>query len=100
MGAAWIAIFLHLLPFAAIYFDISGRLWRSTVGEQAVSENRLLTVKEVAERLRVNPETVRRWLRQGRLRGVLMGGDRGGYRISENEMRRITSPEFQSEGDA
>jgi excisionase family DNA binding protein len=51
--------------------------------------DRLMTVPEVAERLRINPETVRRWLRQGRLHGVLMGGRRGGYRIKESEVARI-----------
>ena len=51
--------------------------------------DRLLTVPEVAERLRVNRETVRRWLRQGRLRGTLMGGTKAGYRIKESEVARI-----------
>ena len=42
----------------------------------------LLTVQEVAEQLRVNPETVRRWLRQGKLRGRSAPvGSRGEYRI-------------------
>jgi excisionase family DNA binding protein len=54
-----------------------------------MSEERLLTVKEVADVLRVNQETVRRWLRQGRIKGTMMGGDRGGYRISEAEVGRI-----------
>jgi excisionase family DNA binding protein len=58
-------------------------------GGICLAEEKLLTVREVAERLRVNPETVRRWLRQGRLKGALMGGDRGGYRISENEVERV-----------
>ena len=54
-----------------------------------MDDDRLLTVQEVAERLRVNPETVRRWLRQGRLRGVMPGGDRAGYRVAESELRRF-----------
>lgn len=49
----------------------------------------LYTVKEVAERLKINPETVRVWIRQGRLRGVLMGGRRGGYRVPAAELRRM-----------
>ena len=36
----------------------------------------LLTVAEVAERLSLNPETVRRWCRTGRLPGVPVGGPR------------------------
>lgn len=56
-----------------------------------VTAERLLTVTEVAERLRVNPETVRRWLRAKRLRGVLMGGKRSGYRIPESEVARLAN---------
>jgi excisionase family DNA binding protein len=52
-------------------------------------DERLLTVKEVAASLRVSQETVRRWLRQGRVKGILMGGDRSGYRISLTEVARI-----------
>jgi excisionase family DNA binding protein len=54
-----------------------------------MEEEHLYTVKEVADRLRLNPETIRVWLRQGRLRGVLMGGRRGGYRIPASELRRL-----------
>ena len=54
-----------------------------------MADETLLTVQEVAERLRVNPETVRRWLRQRRLRGALLGGDRAGYRIPESELERF-----------
>jgi excisionase family DNA binding protein len=54
-----------------------------------VDDDRSLTVQEIAELLRVNPETVRRWLRQKRLRGTMLGGDRAGYRIAESELRRF-----------
>jgi len=50
-----------------------------------------LTVPEVAERLRITPETVRRWLRAGKLHGVLLGGDKMGYRIAETEVARLMS---------
>jgi excisionase family DNA binding protein len=50
---------------------------------------RLLTVPEVAERLRVHPDTLRRWLRSGRIKGVMMGGRSGGYRIKESEVARV-----------
>ena len=49
----------------------------------------MLTVAEVAERLRINPETVRVWLRQGKMQGFLPGGDRMGYRIPESEVTRV-----------
>jgi excisionase family DNA binding protein len=48
-----------------------------------------LTVPEAALRLRVNVDTVRRWLRTGRLRGVKPGGDRSGYRIASSELDRL-----------
>jgi excisionase family DNA binding protein len=56
-----------------------------------MSEQRLLTVREVAERLRSSPETVRRWLRQGKLRGFRPGGTKLGYRVSEAELQRFLS---------
>ena len=44
-----------------------------------------LTVAEVAERLRVYPGTVKRWLRDGKLVGVQLG-DRAGWRIAEEDL--------------
>ena len=44
-----------------------------------------LTVAEVAERLRVYPGTVKRWLREGKLVGVQLG-DRAGWRIAEEDL--------------
>jgi len=52
-------------------------------------EERVLTVAEVAERLRLGEETVRRWLRQGKLRGTKLGPTSAGYRIPESEVQRI-----------
>ena len=49
----------------------------------------LLTVQDVAARLKITPETVRRWLRTGKLRGALPGGDKMGYRIAEGEVARL-----------
>jgi excisionase family DNA binding protein len=34
----------------------------------------LLTVEEAAQRLKVTPYTIRKWLRQGRLRGIKVAG--------------------------
>lgn len=51
--------------------------------------DRLLTVAEVAQVLRLNPETVRRWLRQGRLHGISLGSDRGGWRVRESDLQRL-----------
>jgi excisionase family DNA binding protein len=46
-------------------------------------------VREVAQRLRSSPETVRRWLRQGKLRGFRPGGTKLGYRVAEDELERF-----------
>ena len=42
-----------------------------------------LTVEEVAEELRVHPETVRQWIRQGELDAFDTGR---GYRISRKDL--------------
>lgn len=49
----------------------------------------LLTVPEVAARLKVSEETVRRWLRDGHLRGRRIGSTRAGWRVLESELRRF-----------
>ena len=49
-------------------------------------EQTMLTVDQVAERLKVNEQTVRRWLREGELQGVAFGG-RTGWRISEGDLQ-------------
>jgi excisionase family DNA binding protein len=47
-----------------------------------------LTVQQVAHRLQVAEETVRRWLRAGELGGVNLGG-KGGWRMSEEDFDRF-----------
>jgi excisionase family DNA binding protein len=51
----------------------------------------MLTVEEVAARMRVNVETVRRWIRTRRLRGMRANTGRGGgpYRILESELLKF-----------
>jgi excisionase family DNA binding protein len=44
-----------------------------------------LTVKEFARCLKVHPQTVRRWLRDGKIKDYLQYGHYGHYRI-----RRVT----------
>ena len=53
-----------------------------------MAEQAFLTVQEIAERLKVNEETVRRWLRSSELEGILLG-DKAGYRISEAALQRF-----------
>jgi excisionase family DNA binding protein len=49
-------------------------------------DERVLTVNQVAERLQVNVQTVRRWLRNGELIGTPIGG-RTGWRVAEPEIQ-------------
>jgi excisionase family DNA binding protein len=47
----------------------------------------LLTIEQVAERLQVNTETVRRWLLSGKLKGTKIGGSL--WRIQEVDLREF-----------
>ena len=51
-------------------------------GEESI-DDRLLTPAEVAEMFRVNPKTVTRWARTGRLRAIKTIGGHRRYRMSE-----------------
>lgn len=51
-------------------------------------KKRLLRIKEVAEMLGVNPETLRRWDNQGKLKAVRIGS-RCDRRYKANEVEKI-----------
>lgn len=52
---------------------------------------KMLTPQEVAERIKVNPKTVTRWARAGRVRSMrTIGGHR---RIPESEVARMLQPD-------
>ncbi len=61
--------------------------------------DRFLTVQEAAEQLRVHPQTVRLWLREGKLRGRLIGGRKSGYRIPASEIDRLLLPDDERAAD-
>jgi len=48
--------------------------------------DRMLTVDQVAARLQVNEQTVRRWLRSAQLVGIAFGG-RTGWRVKEEDLQ-------------
>lgn len=53
----------------------------------------MLTAREVAERLRVSPRTVRRWAAAGRLQAVRLGsGPRRPYRVPASALERFARP--------
>jgi excisionase family DNA binding protein len=53
--------------------------------EAVAGMEQLLTVPEVAAVLRVDDNTVRRWIRRGRLHGMKLGGP-GGYRVRRSDL--------------
>jgi len=59
---------------------------------------KFITVQHAAEQLQVHPQTVRLWLREGKLRGRLIGGRKSGYRIPASEIDRLLSPDDNPNG--
>ena len=55
-------------------------------------EDTWLTVTEITQRLKVHRETVRRWLRDGRLVGRNFGGKMG-YRVRARDLERFLAGE-------
>lgn len=53
-----------------------------------MADKRWLTIAQIAHRLDVPPEVVRRWLREGRLVGTNFGG-KTGYRIRPDDLDRF-----------
>ncbi len=51
-------------------------------------EERWYTVEEIVDMLKVHEQTVRRWLREGELHGVLLGR-KAGWRIRASELARF-----------
>jgi excisionase family DNA binding protein len=64
-----------------------------------VSDGRMLTVSEVADTLRLKPETVRRWLRSGKLRGVSLGSDSASWRVPQSEVERLLAGSNQEDSE-
>ena len=52
-----------------------------------MADERLLTVPEVAERLRLSIFTVRELLKEGRLRGFRLGGTKSGWRVTDADLQ-------------
>ncbi|SMO73566.1 helix-turn-helix domain-containing protein [Melghirimyces algeriensis] len=50
-------------------------------------EIKLITPEKAGERLSVSPVTIRKWLRQGKLRGTKIFGS--GWRVREDEIDRF-----------
>lgn len=48
-----------------------------------------LTVEEVVAALKVHRNTVRRWLKNGHLKGYRLGGTKAGWRIPVSEVEKL-----------
>lgn len=48
----------------------------------------ILTVEQIGEYLQVHPETVRRWLREGKIKGMPLAG-KSGWRVKREELERF-----------
>jgi excisionase family DNA binding protein len=59
-----------------------------------VAEEQWLTVEQVAERLQVHIETVRRWIRSGDLPSVRLGR-RAGYRIKAADLEAFLDRQYR-----
>lgn len=55
----------------------------------AMTQERFLTVREIADRMRVTEFTVRNWLRSGKLQGYRPGGTKAGWRVKESDLERF-----------
>ena len=52
----------------------------------ASSQEKMLTVKQVAERMSVDEKTVRSWIQRGELRAINIGRIRPEYRIRPDDL--------------
>jgi excisionase family DNA binding protein len=53
-----------------------------------MTEGRMLTAKEVADRLQVKVITVQRWLHAGKMNGTKLPG-KAGWRVPVTEVERV-----------
>ncbi len=63
----------------------------STAEVQSIQNDELLTVHEVARRLRVDDTTVRRWINNGILEAITLphSGKRRGYRVKQSTLTEL-----------
>jgi excisionase family DNA binding protein len=62
-----------------------------------MADDELLTVPEIAAWLKLHPETVRSWLRRGKLHGMRVS-DSMGWRVPASEVDRFIQEALQADG--
>src|SRR5688500_10771846 len=66
-----------------------------------MADEEVMTVAEVARRLRIHPVPLRKWLQAGGVRGGPLGATKAGWRIRGSEVGRLPSGDGgQTEGEA
>ena len=65
-----------------------------------MSDDELMTVPEVAAMLRLNEQTVRKWLRDGRLPGIYLGSRTAGWRVRRADVTAFLEARHRGEGAA
>ncbi len=65
-----------------------------------IAREEWLTVPNVAERLGVSEETVRRWIRASELPVLDLGGPKVGYRIREKDLEEFMQQRYGRVGKA
>ncbi|PTM58404.1 helix-turn-helix domain-containing protein [Desmospora activa] len=63
------------------------------MGDTQQKKDRLITPKEAAERLAVSPLTIKKWMRDGKIKGTKLMSV---WRISEEEVDKLV----KNEGDS
>ena len=63
------------------------------------SKDELLTVREIAKRLRVDDTTVRRWIKSGALEAITLPhrGKRQAYRVKSSTLGKLLNGAVKSE---
>jgi len=57
--------------------------------DSVTTDSELWTVEQVADYLQLHPETIRRWIRAGKLHAVKLGSNRAGLRIHESDVVKL-----------
>ena len=74
---------------AAEEYEVAGPIPFICECADATCTNIVLLTLTQYERIRAHPQTVRAWLRSGKLKGYLPGGKKLGYRVPASEVERF-----------
>ncbi len=64
------------------------------MSESAIEKH--YSVAELSKLLGLKPATIRTWIREGKIKAVKFGGDKGDWRIPESEAVRLVNDAYGS----